>query len=319
MRNLVLLLVLAGASIGCEDALSPPEPAGTVAESNATWHGRSDLRRERDALISAGNAVSDAIARRGLVPALERALTLDALFLSPRMPTIRGREAAVNFLSTNPVAPTAMRWHVIVADVSSDATQGFTWAEGFFKIDLGSGATKLPGFFLMYWRRRPTNDWRIDAIVFNAGGPQTGPVPPEFGTPTSRRSRDFPGTNVWKERTALLKRDAAFSAASVSQGTGPAFERFAARNAIAVGDPALVFGPEAIGQAFTFGPEDVVSWIPRISDVVASGDLGLTVGDATFALAEAGTFYSKYLTVWRKQANEKWKFVADYGNSRPGP
>jgi ketosteroid isomerase-like protein len=63
----------------------------------------------------------------------------------------------------------------------------------------------------------------------------------------------------------------------------------------------------------------VISWIPRFSDVAASGDLGFSVGEAVFDFADFGFFYSKYLTVWQKQNTGEWRFVADLGNSRPAP
>jgi hypothetical protein len=155
-------------------------------------------------------------------------------------------------------------------------------------------------------------------MVLNIGGPQTDPLPDGFGTPTTKHRRNFPNTEVGQQREQLLVVDAAFSAASVSIGTGPAFEQFAAPNAIAVSGE-LVFGPSAIGEAFATGPNDVVSWVPRFGDVAASGDLGFTVGEASFDFAESPDFFSKYLTVWQKQNTGEWEFVADLGNSRPAP
>jgi len=38
-----------------------------------------------------------------------------------------------------------------------------------------------------------------------------------------------------------------------------------------------------------------------------------------FVIEGAGTFYSKYLTIWQKQNTGEWRFVADEGNSRPAP
>ena len=109
--------------------------------------------------------------------------------------------------------------------------------------------------------------------------------------------------------------DAAFSALSVEDGSGPAFEHFAAPNAIAAGE-TLIFGPEAIGEAFTGGPDDVVSWEPRFVDAAGSGDLGFTVGDATFELAGIPPFYTKYLTVWRRMND---RAVALRGRPRQQP
>ncbi len=315
MRNLVLLALLAGASLACQDAA---EPGGVNPSSEASDRAHLDLREERASLIADGNALSDAIAQQGLLSAFGEALAESALFLSPRTPVLEGRAATLSFLSTNPVAPSAIRWQVIVADVSNDGTQGFTWSQGAFTINLGAGPIELPGFFLIYWRRA-ASEWQIAALSLNAGGPQTGGIPDGFGTPTSKHRRNFPNTEAAEERAELLAVDAAFSAASVSGGTGPAFAAYAASNAIAVGDGQLIFGPEAIGTAFTTGPNDVVSWVPRFSDVAASGDLGFTVGDAIFVFPDVGTFYTKYLTVWQKQDTGEWKFRSDFGSSRPAP
>jgi ketosteroid isomerase-like protein len=229
-----------------------------------------------------------------------------------------GRDAAIAFLSSDPLAPSAIDWQVIYADVSSDGTQGYTWAQGNFTIDIGTGPTTFPGFFLIYWRQTDGGGWRIEALTYNAGGPQVGPFPDGFGTPDTRQSRSFPGTDRQRERAAVLRTDAAFSAASVKRGSGPAFEKFAARNAIAVSG-GLIFGPDAIGEAFASGPNDVISWVPKFSDVAASGDLAFSVGDATFDLEGVGQFFTKYVTVWRKQGSGKWLFVADLGNRRAGP
>jgi ketosteroid isomerase-like protein len=311
MRTLALLALLAVAA--CQDAASPNGPA---LSSEASDRAHLDLREERASLVTAGNAVSAAIDQDGIVLAFGGALAGDALFLSPRVPIIRGRTATTDFLSTNPIAPSDMQWQVIAADVSNDGSQGFTWAQGTSTLNLGSGPVTSPSFFLLYWRRAAGGDWEIAALVFNLGGPQSLPLPAGFGTPDKKHRRNFPNTHAGEERAALLAVDAAFSAASVSRGLGPAFESFAAPNAIAVGGPQFVFGPEAIGEAFTAGPNDVVSWIPRFSDAAESGDLGFSVGEAIFDL-ETITFFSKYLTVWQKQNTGEWKFVADLGNSRP--
>ena len=240
------------------------------------------------------------------------------MVLFPRTPAIRGREEAAAFLTADPLAPRALSWEVILADVSADASQGFTWSQGSFTIDLGDGGTARPGFFLTYWRRTESGRWKIAAFVLNQGGPQPLPLPEAFDTPERKHARVFPRGDVKSFRRQLLAVDAAFSAASVKNGSGPAFERFAAPRAIAVGG-GLIFGPEAIGEAFTGGPDDVVSWEPRFVDAAGSGDLGFTVGDATFNIAGTPPFYTKYLTIWQRQKDGKWRFIADLGNSRPAP
>lgn len=314
MRHHVLLASLAIATAACQESTGLGDSALPPASVRAH---PLDLREERASLIAAGNAVSAAIASDGIVTGLGGALADDGLFLSPRTNTLVGRAAATEFLSTAPIAPSAMSWEVIAAEVSNDGSQGYTWAQGTTTIDFGTGAQTSPNFFLTYWRRGASDDWEIAAFVFNRGGPEPLPLPDGFGTPDNKHRRNFPDVGVGALRDQLLAVDADFSAASVAGGLGPAFEAFAAPNAIAVAGP-LVYGPAAIGEAFASEPDDVISWVPRFADAAASGDLGFTVGDATFDLP-AVIFYSKYLTVWQKQNTGEWRYVADLGNSRPAP
>ncbi len=318
MRHLVLLAFLAAASAACGDTVAPGGAAGDAAFSEASDRAHLDLREERASLVTAGNAVSDAIAAEGVVVGLGGALAEDALVLVPRENVIQGRAAATAFFAT-PQAPLAFNWEVIIAQVSNDGTQGYTWGEGGFTADLGAGPTQFPGLFLIYWRRGAGGEWEIAAFVFNIGGPLDSPIPAGFGTPDNKHRRNFPNTEVAEQRDALLAVDADFSATSVAEGSGPAFEQFAAPNAIAVGGPQFVYGPADIGEAFSSGPDDVISWVPRFADVAASGDLGFSVGDATFDLPGVGMFFSKYVTVWQKQNTGEWRYVADLGSSRPAP
>lgn len=318
MRHLALAAVLALLATACRDAAAPPDPADPSL-SEASTRAHLDLREVRASLLSAGTALNAAIQADGVPAGLGAALAGDALLLSPRVNLIQGHDAAVTFLSSNSIAPSALSWTVFAADASNDGTQGYTWAQGSFTINLGTGPLQLPGLFLIYWRRAAAgDDWQVAAITIANGGPHTGGIPAGFGTPDTRHRRNFPNTDVAEQSAAILATDADFSAASVANGSGPAFAQFAAPNAIAVsGD--LVFGPADIGVAFESGPGDVISWVPRFSDVAASGDLGFSVGEATFDFADGSLFFSKYLTVWQKQNTGEWRFAADLGNSRPAP
>ena len=66
-------------------------------------------------------------------------------------------------------------------------------------------------------------------------------------------------------------------------------------------------------------PDFSVSWKPGTVDVAASGDLGYTAG--TYELHMQGPDgspvddHGKYLTVWNKDADGKWKVVRDMFNS----
>jgi ketosteroid isomerase-like protein len=319
MRHLILVGLLAGAAMACQDAAAPRESA-SPALSESSDRADLDLRDERASLIAAGNALSSAIGAQGVATGLDGAFAEDVLFLSPRVNVLSGRVAAASFLTSDPLAPSTLQWSIEAADVSNDGTQGYTWSEGSATYDLGTGALERPSFFLIYWRRAAVGeDWTVAGMVVSLGGPSTGEFPAGFGTPDTKHRRNFPNTDVTEQRAEILSVDAAFSAASVAQGSGPAFEQFAAPNAIGVGGGQYIFGPAALGEAFSSDPTDVISWVPRFSDAAASGDLGFSVGEATFDFGPAGTFYSKYMTVWQKQDTGAWRYVADLGNNRPAP
>ena len=319
MRHFILIGLLAGAAMACQDSAAPRESA-SPALSEASDAAQLDLRVERASLTAAGNALSSALAIQGVAAALDAAFVDDALLLSPRVNVLSGRAAAGTFLTSDPLAPSALQWSVEIAEVSSDGTQGYTWSQGSSTYDFGTGAIARPTFFLTYWRRAAVGeDWTVAGLVVSIGGPSTGEIPAGFGTPDTKHRRTFPNTEVTEQRAEILSVDAAFSATSVAQGSGPAFEQFAAPNAIGVGGGQYIFGPEALGEAFSSEPTDIISWIPRFSDAAPSGDLGFSVGEATFDFGPAGTFYSKYLTVWQKQDTGAWRYVADLGNNRPAP
>jgi ketosteroid isomerase-like protein len=319
MRHLILIGLLAGAAMACQDSAAPRESA-SPALSEASDAAKLDLRVERASLAAAGNALSSALGTQGVAAALDAAFADDVLLLSPRVNVLSGRAAAGTFLTNDPLAPSALLWSVEIAEVSTDGTQGYTWSQGSSTYDFGTGALARPTFFLTYWRRSAVGeDWTVAGLVVSIGGPATGGIPAGFGTPDTKHRRTFPNTEATEQRAEIVSVDAAFSATSVAQGSGPAFEQFAAPNAIGVGGGQYIFGPAALGEAFSSDPTDVISWIPRFSDAAASGDLGFSVGEATFDFGPAGTFYSKYLTVWQKQDTGAWRYVADLGNNRPAP
>jgi hypothetical protein len=76
-------------------------------------------------------------------------------------------------------------------------------------------------------------------------------------------------------------------------------------------------GRQAIGATFDAFPTGaVLEWWPIAAEIASSGDLGCTVGEAKINSLH---HYSKYLTIWKRQPDKTWKFVADGGNQRPSP
>ena len=124
---------------------------------------------------------------------------------------------------------------------------------------------------------------------------------------------------------AILAADRAFAALCFEKGAAKAFATYAADDAISFGSAwAPVMGPSAI--AALVGNTGTLEWAPEGGKMAASGDLGYTWGrwKSTPAAAKPGEIpkplHGKYVTIWQKQADGRWKFTLDTGApSEPPP
>ena len=261
----------------------------------------ADRASERDALLAADRTLSDRTAARGMVDGFAPALAEGAAYLHPGAPLLRGSAKIRAFLQSD--SSEALTWSPAFADVSGDGRLGYSY--GF------TSSNGKRGKYLACWIR-DRNEWRIVAYTRTRAAPVTDSVPAARTVAPSApvRGRADPAE--------LIRADSLFAAMSVSQGVKTAFLAFATEDAIAFGGgPGMNHGREAIGAAFDGFPSGaVLAWWPVAAAIAESGDLGCTVGEATI---QSLNQYSKYLTIWKRQQDGSWKFVADGGNGRPAP
>jgi len=127
------------------------------------------------------------------------------------------------------------------------------------------------------------------------------------------------------EKEKLLQTDKEFAQFSVNNGAAEAFNEYLTDDALQL--PAgnnPVQGVENIYNRMKDNQGNyVLDWSPQYAEVAKSGDMGYTWG--TYSLAykdengEEQKSYGKYLNVWKKQADGKWKVAVDIGNDSPGP
>lgn len=115
----------------------------------------------------------------------------------------------------------------------------------------------------------------------------------------------------------LVDAERAFAKQSADKSTRSAFLSFLDKEGI-------LFKPSPVnGKAFWESqPEgtDKLTWEPRYADVSAAGDLGYTTGPFEQRANRndpnpVGTGH--YVSVWRKNAQNEWKVVADIGVGHP--
>ena len=112
----------------------------------------------------------------------------------------------------------------------------------------------------------------------------------------------------------LVGAERAFAADASARSTREAFIS-------ALADDGLVFAPGPINgkRVWEARPVDKnrLEWAPAVAEIAASGDLGYTIGPWRFTRADAEkpSAFGQFFTVWRKQADGKWKVVIDHGVS----
>lgn len=129
--------------------------------------------------------------------------------------------------------------------------------------------------------------------------------------------------DVEKEKQRILQIDRDFAVLSVQSGAAEAFKQYSQEDAFLLPpNEEPVRGRDQIVERFVeFDKKFILNWEPQASEVAASGDLAYSWGVSTGTSRETQqpAFRGKYLTVWKKDADGNWKFIADLGNVSPAP
>jgi len=126
-------------------------------------------------------------------------------------------------------------------------------------------------------------------------------------------------------RDSLLNVDREFNNVAAEKGFVEAFLEFMADDAMlfpAGSEP--VSGRDNIRKHLSEGSEGAtLTWMPVSADVSVSSDLGYTRGTSEYRYLDKdknpAVHYGKYVTVWKRQPDGRWKFILDIGNASPPP
>lgn len=118
-------------------------------------------------------------------------------------------------------------------------------------------------------------------------------------------------------KVAMLETDRAFSAMSQSKGLRNAFMNFIDSDAVLLRPNSVpLVGGAAMDLIISSDDSaSILTWEPKEANIAKSGDLGYTYGIYSRKPGEEDTiYYGTYITIWKKQADGKWKFVLQSGN-----
>ena len=330
-RSIVTLVTLVALVAGCRHG---SEEAARSAQSPGGPGGHAAVRQS---LLAADSQLGEAIGRLGPAEGPSAQLADDAAYLHPGAAVVTGRAAVQAFLrSAYPDRATMQRLHNVTGDASSDGEIGYSF--GWFEEDgpapvasaaaaasaaagaaTGGAPASRSGKYLAAWRR-DSGAWRL-AVFVRIAAPRAPSAPPaEAGILAGEHGVAQPG-NREALRAQVLAADQAFAARSVADGYTVAFTSWCAADAVIAGGGDFHWNAAGVAEAlagWTVG--ETLVWSPLLGRAAASGDLGYTVGTAEHRVTgKPESSFTKYLTIWVRQADGSWRFVLDGGNARPGP
>lgn len=124
---------------------------------------------------------------------------------------------------------------------------------------------------------------------------------------------------------ALLAADRAWAQVASAGGNADSVLSFWTDDArVAIPGAPVVAGKAALREMVKrdFGtPGFHVTWTPERAVVAQSGDIGYTVGNNEFTVPDSAghpqKFAGRYLTVWRKGPDGRWRCAEDYSSPAP--
>ena len=119
----------------------------------------------------------------------------------------------------------------------------------------------------------------------------------------------------------MIEADRDFSKLSEEKGVKAAFIEYIDSNGVLLRPNSMPFvGADAID--FISRENDTsysMTWEPRGGSISKSGDMGYTFGVYLLKFKNKDSVQKgTYVSVWKKQADGKWKFVVDSGNEGLG-
>jgi len=127
-------------------------------------------------------------------------------------------------------------------------------------------------------------------------------------------------TSLIDECNLVLETDRAFSAYSQKHGIAAAFYKYASPKAVMFRDNSYpIVGNEKI-KALLSSKEttgQTLIWEPEYVDVAGSRDMAYSYGYYKYITSDS-TYRGCYISIWKKDINNEWKFVFDAGSNGLG-
>ena len=266
----------------------------------------------RDSLLALDLGRNDSLGRRGFAATMRALLDPSVIYLRAGAHAAYGAERAQRLIeSSRPQTAGFIAWQPTGGGISRDRMTGYTF--GIAVRAQPEVSSALIERYVAVWSRTRTTPWKITAYVEVSPGALSG----EMGEKPS------PVVDDRAPLRSLMHADSAFGEVASARGPAAAMRGYMADDGVLLATTQLIVGPAAASDYFDSRRSFSISWVPRDAGVAASGDLGYTIGDAlSTSLGPTGAAtqrFTKYLTVWRKDAGGHWRVAVTGANDRPSP
>lgn len=293
----------------CRIALALCSAAPAAMAQDAPASARASLR-------AADSTLAREVRTNGPL-ALVRRLASGGPILFPDAPILSDSIALRTALAAHYPDGTQLTLHPQHVVLSATGRFGCTVGLTLVRSPSDPAEQQRPGRYITCWRRLADGRWQPIAHSRNGEVPASAPFQPTLhGPATDARSSRI--RSAAEQLRGALDADIAFARFAADSGPARAFGRWAAPDAMVLGSlPEPRRGPIAISEGLaTFPASGRFSWAPLRTYGAAEGGLAFTVGEAILVI-DATPRHTKYLTVWRQEADGSWRYIFDLGSDRP--
>jgi ketosteroid isomerase-like protein len=273
----------------------------------------TDPDRDQQVLLHMDKKIATASSADGILNAFYPHLAENAALFPLDGHPIQGKAACETVMKREDIKKKEPKpsWEPLFADVSAAKDLGYT--HGRFK--KGPKETDY-GYYGTIWRKDPQAKWRV--VVSQGLIDMTG-LDQKLLDPKLK----IDPAKVDKVTQQVLATELAFSNYSVKNGVLQAFHRYIADTGIALsfsGPPSTkkTYAAALASQKKNETGKNILTWEPFYSFAAASGDLAYNFGPYTYTVTDAAgktlTRRGYFITVWKRQPDQSWKFVFDGGN-----
>jgi ketosteroid isomerase-like protein len=154
------------------------------------------------------------------------------------------------------------------------------------------------------------------ASLILAGAGVYGQKPTPAATPTPPPPPVLKSPHLQADFDSLVAAERAFSKLCAAKGIKDSF-------LANIDNTGVLFRPLSVmGKDWLTAhpnPAARLTWHPVYAEIARSGDFGWTTGPYEITPQGQPKRYGQYSTIWQKQADGHWKFLADMGVEAPGP